>query len=307
VGKINADATIMMWLGTLKKGMDLDSWGQLVEAINAYERLVEEMMHEAQQPKMLSLFSDDQKITLRKNAACLELRIKSLQSPDLENAFLLEQLEQIYLVLQNIMLPCQDFPFDVTPLSAKKLPKPKAPKKLDSPRISEFNFCDCSNSVSLPMYCSGTLLPRLKPKHGRTLLTIKIVNMGLKDAALCVDPYITITVRDVCGTELTTSQDTPFAVNLEGTYLIFQVDVEIQLPVEDIPTDAAIFFELKHYKPLKRLTSTKCFALLEMDEIRPGAAIIELYKKPTDYRRKKLQLLTKKPLYLHIHQTLLHT
>ncbi|XP_061415067.1 axin interactor, dorsalization-associated protein-like isoform X3 [Lethenteron reissneri] len=256
-------------------------------------RLVEEMMHEAQQPKMLSLFSDDQKITLRKIAACLELRIKSLQSPDLENAFLLEQLEQIYLVLQNIMLPCQDFPFDVTPLSAKKLPKPKAPKKLDSPRISGNR--------------DGTLLPRLKPKHGRTLLTIKIVNIGLKDAALCVDPYITITVRDVCGTELTTSQDTPFAVNLQGTCLNFQVDVEIQLPVEDIPTDAAIFFELKHYKPLKRLTSTKCFALLEMDEIRPGAAVIELYKKPTDYRRKKLQLLTKKSLYLHIHQTLLHT
>ncbi|XP_023270957.1 axin interactor, dorsalization-associated protein [Seriola lalandi dorsalis] len=28
------------------------------------------------------------------------------------------------------------------------------------------------------------------------------------------------------------------------------------------------------------------------------------YKKPTDFKRKKLQLLTKKPLYLHLHQTL---
>ncbi|KAF2982468.1 hypothetical protein EK904_003872, partial [Melospiza melodia maxima] len=67
---------------------------------------------------------------------------------------------------------------------------------------------------------------------------------------------------------------------------------------------AAIFFEFKHYKPKKRFTSTKCFAFMEMDEIKPGAIVIELYKKPTDFKRKKLQLLTKKPLYLHLHQTL---
>ncbi|RXM33709.1 Axin interactor, dorsalization-associated protein [Acipenser ruthenus] len=67
---------------------------------------------------------------------------------------------------------------------------------------------------------------------------------------------------------------------------------------------AAIFFELKHYKPKKRFTSTKCFAFMEMDEIKPGPIIVELYKKPTDFKRKKLNLLTKKPLYLHLRQTL---
>uniref|UniRef100_A0A7N5P4M1 Axin interactor, dorsalization associated n=1 Tax=Ailuropoda melanoleuca TaxID=9646 RepID=A0A7N5P4M1_AILME len=67
---------------------------------------------------------------------------------------------------------------------------------------------------------------------------------------------------------------------------------------------AAIFFEFKHYKPKKRFTSTKCFAFMEMDEIKAGPMVIELYKKPTDFKRKKLQLLTKKPLYLHLHQTL---
>ncbi|XP_038840641.1 axin interactor, dorsalization-associated protein-like [Salvelinus namaycush] len=67
---------------------------------------------------------------------------------------------------------------------------------------------------------------------------------------------------------------------------------------------AAIFFEFKHYKPKKGFTSTKCFAFMEMDEIKPGPIVIELYKKPTDFKRKKLQLLTKKPLYLYLHQTL---
>lgn len=70
------------------------------------------------------------------------------------------------------------------------------------------------------------------------------------------------------------------------------------------PSGAAIFFEFKHYKPKKRFTSTKCFAFMEMDEIKAGPIVIELYKKPTDFKRKKLQLLTKKPLYLHLHQTL---
>lgn len=39
---------------------------------------------------------------------------------------------------------------------------------------------------------------------------------------------------------------------------------------------AAIFFEFKHYKPKKRFTSTKCFAFMEMDEIKAGPMVIEL-------------------------------
>lgn len=39
---------------------------------------------------------------------------------------------------------------------------------------------------------------------------------------------------------------------------------------------AAIFFEFKHYKPKKKFTSTKCFAFMEMDEIKPGPIVIEL-------------------------------
>lgn len=38
----------------------------------------------------------------------------------------------------------------------------------------------------------------------------------------------------------------------------------------------AIFFEFKHYKPKKDIVSTKCFAFMEQDEIKPGPACIEL-------------------------------
>ena len=40
---------------------------------------------------------------------------------------------------------------------------------------------------------------------------------------------------------------------------------------------AAIFFEFKHYKPKKRFTSTKCFGFMELDEIKPGPIVIELW------------------------------
>ncbi|XP_061220995.1 axin interactor, dorsalization-associated protein isoform X3 [Neopsephotus bourkii] len=111
-------------------------------------------------------------------------------------------------------------------------------------------------------------------------------------------------VPDLNGIDLTPVQDTPVAVRKEDMYVHFNVDIEIQKHIERLTKGAAIFFEFKHYKPKKRFTSTKCFAFMEMDEIKPGAIVIELYKKPTDFKRKKLQLLTKKPLYLHLHQTL---
>lgn len=137
-----------------------------------------------------------------------------------------------------------------------------------------------------------------------SLLTIKIDKIGLKDAGQCIDPYMTVSVKDLSGIDLNPVQDTPVATRKEDTYIHFSVDIEIQRHIERLPKGAAIFFEFKHYKPKKGFTSTKCFAFMEMDEIKPGPIVIELYKKPTDFKRKKLQLLTKKPLYLHLHQTL---
>uniref|UniRef100_H2YCD7 C2 Aida-type domain-containing protein n=1 Tax=Ciona savignyi TaxID=51511 RepID=H2YCD7_CIOSA len=63
---------------------------------------------------------------------------------------------------------------------------------------------------------------------------------------------------------------------------------------------SAIFFELFHYKQKRRATSLKCFSFMELDELKAGPCVIELYKKPTDFRKKKLNLLTAKPLYLHL-------
>jgi hypothetical protein len=184
------------------------------------------------------------------------------------------------------------------------------------------------------------------------------------------------------GKDLCQVQDTP-PTNKKDEFVHFGQTVEIPKPLEDLPVgtpaavsttrsralffrshqagltaffsfltrpaDCAVFMEFKHFKPKKNKISTKCFCLLEMDEIRKGQFPLEMsvwrplgatavngvgrpfsplwptvvngvgrpfsltlarcflspsplhsYAKPTDFKRKKLSLLTEKPHYLYI-------
>lgn len=49
----------------------------------------------------------------------------------------------------------------------------------------------------------GTLLLRLQSEPGTTLLTIRIENIGLKDAGRYTDPYIIVSMKDLNGIDLT--------------------------------------------------------------------------------------------------------
>uniref|UniRef100_A0A8C5X6F9 Axin interactor, dorsalization associated n=1 Tax=Malurus cyaneus samueli TaxID=2593467 RepID=A0A8C5X6F9_9PASS len=218
--------------------------------------------------------------------------------------FKLEDLKKLEPILKNILTYNKEFPFDVQPVPLRKILAPGEEEHLEFEEDDEEGGAGAGSPDSFPARVPGTLLPRLPSEPGMTLLTINIEKIGLKDAGQCIDPYITVSVKDLNGIDLTPVQDTPVALRKEDTYVHFNVDIEIQKHIERLTKGAAIFFEFKHYKPKKRFTSTKCFAFMEMDEIKPGAIVIELYKKPTDFKRKKLQLLTKKPLYLHLHQTL---
>ncbi|XP_066849780.1 axin interactor, dorsalization-associated protein isoform X2 [Anser cygnoides] len=325
-----ARSLLQRWGASFRKGTDFDSWGQLVEAIDEYQILARHLQKEAQSQHNNSEFTEDQKKTIAKIATCLELRSAALQSTQSQDEFKLEDLKKLeprgsrkfqlsYVlpafldshsgslnmqVLKNILTYNKEFPFDVQPVPLRKILAPGEEEHLEFEEDDEEGGAGAGSPDSFPARVPGTLLPRLPSEPGMTLLTINIEKIGLKDAGQCIDPYITVSVKDLNGIDLTPVQDTPVALRKEDTYVHFNVDIEIQKHVEKLTKGAAIFFEFKHYKPKKRFTSTKCFAFMEMDEIKPGAIVIELYKKPTDFKRKKLQLLTKKPLYLHLHQTL---
>ncbi|XP_038840639.1 axin interactor, dorsalization-associated protein-like [Salvelinus namaycush] len=206
-------------------------------------------------------------------------------------------------VINSILTYNRDFAFDVQPVPLRRILAPGEEENLEVEE-EEDAATGAGSPESFPNRVPGTLLPRLPSEPRMSLLTIKIDKIGLKDAGQCIDPYMTVSVKDLSGIDLNPVQDTPVATRKEDTYIHFSVDIEIQRHIERLPKGAAIFFEFKHYKPKKGFTSTKCFAFMEMDEIKPGPIVIELYKKPTDFKRKTLQLLTKKPLYLHLHQTL---
>ncbi|XP_061407370.1 axin interactor, dorsalization-associated protein [Lethenteron reissneri] len=299
---------VVKWHGSFGKATDFDSWGQLVEAVDEYMILARQLLKEAQSPPNCSGFTEDQKKILGKIAACLEVRSQSLQTTQSNEEFPLEDLKQLEPVIKNILTYNKEFPFDVQPLPQRRLLAPGEEQSLDvGEEEEEDGAVGAAGGVTSHVFNarpSGTLLPRLPSEPGMTLLTIRIDKIGLKDAGQCIDPYITVSVKDASAVELSPVQDTPVASRKEDTFVHFGTDVEIQKHVEQLPKGAAIFFEFKHYKPKKHFTSTKCFAFMEMDEIKPGPVVIELYKKPTDFKRRKLTLLTKKPLYLHLHQTL---
>uniref|UniRef100_A0A3P9HQZ4 Axin interactor, dorsalization associated n=1 Tax=Oryzias latipes TaxID=8090 RepID=A0A3P9HQZ4_ORYLA len=315
----DVNKTIQKWHASFRKGSDFDSWGQLVEAIDEYQILARQMQKEIHTTSSTD-FTEEQKKTLGKIATCLEMRSASLQCTQSKEEFKLEDLKKLETIIENILTYNKEFPFDVQPVPSRKILAPGEEEDLDLDDDEDAGACASEAFASrapvvhvfiahpcLPdsfPASQGTLLPRLPSEPGITLLTVRIEKIGLKDAGQCIDPYITVSVKDVNGVDLNPVQETPVATRKEDNYIHFCVDVEIQRHVEKLPKGAAIFFEFKHYKPKKKFTSTKCYAFLEMDEIKPGPLVIELYKKPTDFKRKKLQLLTKKPLFLHLHQTL---
>ncbi|XP_066849784.1 axin interactor, dorsalization-associated protein isoform X6 [Anser cygnoides] len=284
-----ARSLLQRWGASFRKGTDFDSWGQLVEAIDEYQILARHLQKEAQSQHNNSEFTEDQKKTIAKIATCLELRSAALQSTQSQDEFKLEDLKKL---------------------------EPRGSRKFQLSYVLPA-FLD-SHSGSLNMQVLKNILTYNKefPFDVQPVPLRKILAPGEEEhlefeeddeeggAGAGSPDSFPARVPDLNGIDLTPVQDTPVALRKEDTYVHFNVDIEIQKHVEKLTKGAAIFFEFKHYKPKKRFTSTKCFAFMEMDEIKPGAIVIELYKKPTDFKRKKLQLLTKKPLYLHLHQTL---
>ncbi|XP_031564204.1 axin interactor, dorsalization-associated protein-like [Actinia tenebrosa] len=281
--------TVNRWYAAFTKGTDFDSWGQLVEAAEAYSSLAKELNKGTSIENQM--FQHEQKKLMMKIAICLDMRSKTLLSTQefAEVHISYEDIKKVGEVLRNLMLGWNE-PFPV---------RVEVPSIIGNDGESIFNTTEFVLAGE-----SGTLLPRIPYETGYHRLTVRIDKIGLKDAASYINTYFSIHVRDSDSVSVTASQDTPVSNRKDGNYVLFGVDVELQRHIERLPKGTAIFFELKHYKPKKNIISTKCFAFMEQDEIRNGPACIELYQKPTDFRRKKLNLLTSKPLYLHLTLTI---
>ncbi|XP_029448999.1 axin interactor, dorsalization-associated protein isoform X2 [Rhinatrema bivittatum] len=225
---------LQKWHASFRKGTDFDSWGQLVEAIDEYQILARQLQKEAQTQPNSSEFTEDQKKIIGKLATCLELRSAALQSTQSQEDFKLEDLKKLEPIIKNILTYNKEFPFAVQPVPLRKILAPGEEENLEFEEEEEEGGAGAGSPDSFTVRVPGTLLPRLPSEPGMTLLTIKIEKIGLKDAGQCIDPYITVSVKDLNGIDLTPVQDTPVASRKEDTYVHFNVDIEIQKHTEKL-------------------------------------------------------------------------
>lgn len=280
---------VNQWCVYFEKGRDFDSWGQLVEAADEYSRLSRDLGRYCIVGN--DLFQAYQKKLMLKISICLEKRSKTLlstQARSKEDEISFDDIKKVGEVLRNLNIGWNE-PF---------------PVRVEEPQTSGPSSAVYGEENGVEFVASvvegGTLLPRIPYEEGFHRLVVRIDQIGLKDAHVYLNPFFTVSVKDANSVNVTPPQDTPISNRKDGKFINFGVDVEIQKPVEKLPRGTAIFFEFKHYKPKKDIVSTRCFAFMEQDELKPGPACIELYQKPTDFHRKRLNLLTQKPLYLHL-------
>jgi len=164
---------------------------------------------------------------------------------------------------------------------------------------AEIVFCEKHESAT-DFYATHQAIRNVKG----TVVSIKLDKIGLKDAQTYIDPLITILVVDQWG-EILDQHDLPATTNRKPTYILFGNTIYLNKSLEDMnDTSASIFIEFKHFKPKKKKLSTKCWAFMELSELKPDEEIVlELYQKPTDLKKKKLKLYTEKQLYLHLFAT----
>ncbi|KAF1779396.1 Axin interactor dorsalization-associated protein, C-terminal domain [Phytophthora cactorum] len=136
---------------------------------------------------------------------------------------------------------------------------------------------------------------------GATYLDIRITKIGLKDASVYVNPTMAVSVFDYSGKAMEETRETGVGACSEPQYVSFNAIIQLATNLRKMEDHgAAITFEFFHYKAKKRKKSCRCWALLEMDEIKDGPVVLELYQKPMDPKRKRIHLFTEKELYLQL-------
>mmetsp|Transcript_37807 Transcript_37807/g.119256 ORF Transcript_37807/g.119256 Transcript_37807/m.119256 type:complete len:293 (+) Transcript_37807:292-1170(+) len=276
------------WRRLFSEGLESDSWGQVEEANESYERLAGKMTQELQE-NTLRLDRDERGLLIKIVTAVKARSREITQGGNLGVGT--NGMKAIKPVLDNFLVEpagSVHFPIDINHHSSIDVAPPTGP--------------DVPVAVGSDHVETGSLLPAPAVGFGDRAISFTIEKMGFKDATEFIDPYITVTVVSKEGNILESSQDTPITSRPKPNYVMFGHTVHVQAMFNKLPVGSAVFFEFKHFKPKKKKISTKAFAFMEYDEISKsdGPVVLEIYKKPTDFKRKKVSLLSVKPLYLHL-------
>ena len=124
-----------------------------------------------------------------------------------------------------------------------------------------------------------------------------------------MNPHLRILLASPSTASAPTSvQDTPHLRPSPHSPLQLLVDRTVHLPLSlEAMREAGLscYVEMRHWKADKKKVSVRCWALLEADEMERAAkggegdeVCLELYQKPVDFKKKRLNLFSVKKLYL---------
>lgn len=272
------------WQAQLAKALQHDAWGQIVEAQETYKSLAAAVAAKQVLPSLASKEKD----CMHRIAMCLSARVQAIKT--LSEVMTASDMKVLASVLEVLFTGREP---EVFPIAANKYQGAQPVR----PHLEGDIVCgDADEPVSEWQQHQAVL----KTVTG-TVVMLRIEKIGLKDAQEYMDPYMTVMVADSRGV-VVDSHDTPTAKERQATYVFFNNQVYLNISLQDMQRcEAAIFFEFKHYKPKKKMVSTRCWAFMELRELkRDEEMVLELYHKPTDLKKKKLSLHTEKPLYLHL-------
>eukprot|EP00435_Cladocopium_sp_Y103_P046837 s2534_g13.t1 len=279
----------LSWMTQFNKAQQHDSWGQVVEAQEDYQSMAAQIAAKQGLPTITSKEKD----ILHRLALCLGARAQALRTMH-ENITVTDMkcLVPIFEALFTGTEP-EIFPVDASKYQfAASMVKPSTE--------GEIICADAEDESSTDWHQRQAVLRTVRG----TVVCFRIEKIGLKDAQEYIDPFMTVLVADARANILD-SRDTNFASERRATHVMFNQQVYLNVSLEDMErSGAAIFFEFKHYKPKKKKISTRCWAFMELTELkRDEEIVLEIYHKPTDLKKKKLNLHSEKPLYLHLFAT----
>eukprot|EP00762_Andalucia_godoyi_P007646 ANDGO_07962.mRNA.1 Axin interactor len=292
------------------QGIEHDSWGQAVEAADSYTRVAAILEKEHPNLKLSQALIQ----AFYTVFSALKCRVAMLRATRVSSNSFAPSKDDMRTVYEFLMTCLKTGVAPSVPIDVKLCDPNEEFKRVFFHSSSAATVILEPGKATAPMSTNSSLLPPPLPQRDASFVTVHVSRVGLKDAMRYVDPFITATVIDAAGTPLEPPQDSPCSRRLKPLYVDFGIDIHVQTPLELLPPGAAIVLEFKHFKAEKHKLSTRCFTVLDssyFDKIesmhRQGnknvwsrEAKVPLYKKPTDWTRKKLVPFTAKPLFMEV-------
>ncbi|KAG6968647.1 hypothetical protein JG687_00003655 [Phytophthora cactorum] len=273
------------WCKSLQQAVDTDAWGQVLEAVEAYERFINTTAPVCG--------------ILEKVIVAMEMRAKCLSSVDGQRKPTKEDMEDVLEVVDVALRGALSDEPEVFPLDVSRAMRSKTRGSMDKAK-EVGNDTDMDERAAAELVNATTQAAVLR-SPGATYLDIRITKIGLKDASVYVNPTMAVSVFDYSGKAMEETRETGVGACSEPQYVSFNAIIQLATNLRKMEDHgAAITFEFFHYKAKKRKKSCRCWALLEMDEIKDGPVVLELYQKPMDPKRKRIHLFTEKELYLQL-------